>query len=192
MSGTGNEVRIRGRDGELQLIASLLERVRGGTGGVAIVEGAAGLGKTRMLAAAQATALQLSFRTGTGTAEPGHSAVEMAVLMEALFGGAKSLIERTALGSRDRSREEQFWLLQDILTLMESAALRQPLLVCLDDVHWADPACGFALRMLTQWLTTLPVAWIIAARPNQGAPQIRRALAELAAGGALSIRARAA
>ena len=110
--------------------------------------------------------------------------------MEALFGGARSLIERTALGSRDRSREEQFWLLHDIHTLMERAALRQPLLVCLDDVHWADPACGFALRMLTQWLTTLPIAWIIAARPNQGAPQIRRALANWQQAGALTIRPR--
>lgn len=188
MSGTGNALRIRGRDEQLQLVTGLLESVQTGVGGVAIVEGAAGLGKTRMLAAAHAAAARLSFRTGLGTAEPGHSAIEMAVLMEAFFGGAESLIERTSLGSRDRSHEEQFWLLQDIFTLMEDAALRQPLLVSLDDMHWADPGCGFALRMLTQWLAPLPVAWIIACRPNQGAPQIRRALAELTAGGAVSIQ----
>ncbi|HEY2441705.1 MAG TPA: LuxR C-terminal-related transcriptional regulator, partial [Streptosporangiaceae bacterium] len=70
---------------------------------------------------------------------------------------------------------------------LEQAALRQPLLVCLDDVQWADAGCGFALRMLTQWLASLPVAWLIAVRPNQGVPQIRRALAELAAAGAATI-----
>jgi hypothetical protein len=146
----------------LHTITGFLERVRAGVGGVAIIEGAAGLGKTRLLAEARATALTLSFRTGLGAAEPGHSPVGLAVLMEELFGGAESLVERTALGSRDRSREEPFWLLQDVQTLMERAALRQPLLVCLDDVQWADAGCGFALRMLTQWLASLPVAWLIA------------------------------
>jgi DNA-binding CsgD family transcriptional regulator len=186
-SGTGSTSPIRGRDEQLQMITGLLERVRAGVGGVAIIEGAAGLGKTRLLAAARATAGTLSFRTGLGAAEPGHSSVELAVLMEALFGGAESLVDRTALGSHDRSREEPFWLLQDMQTLLERAALRQPLLVCLDDVQWADPGCGFALRMLTQWLASLPVAWLIAVRPNQGVPQIRRALAELASAGAATI-----
>ena len=179
---------IRGRDEQLDTITALLERVRAGAGGVAIIEGAAGLGKTRLLAAARATAAALSFRTGLGAAEPGHSPVELAVLIEALFGGAESLLERGALGSRGGSREEPFWLLQDVQTLMERAALRQPLLVCLDDVQWADAGCGFALRMLTQWLASLPVAWLIAVRPEQGAPQIRRALAELTAAGAATIR----
>jgi DNA-binding CsgD family transcriptional regulator len=179
---------IRGRDEQLETITGFLDRVRAGVGGVAIIEGAAGLGKTRLLAAARATAGSLSFRTGLGAAEPGHSPVELAVLMEALFGGAEPLVERSALGSRDGSREEPFWLLQDVQTLMERAALRQPLLVCLDDVQWADAGCGFALRMLTQWLAPLPVAWLIAVRPNQGAPQIRRALAELATAGAATIR----
>ena len=179
---------IRGRDEQLHMITGFLERVRAGAGGVAIIEGAAGLGKTRLLAEARSAARVLSFRTGLGAAEPGHSSVELAVLMEALFGGAESLVERNALGSHDGSREESFWLLQDVQTLMERAALRQPLLVCLDDVQWADAGCGFALRMLTQWLASLPVAWLIAVRPDQGAPQIRRALAELTAAGAATIR----
>ncbi|HET9889467.1 MAG TPA: LuxR C-terminal-related transcriptional regulator [Mycobacterium sp.] len=179
---------IRGRDEQLKLIIDLLERVRGGVGGVAIIEGAAGLGKTRLLIAAQSMAQARSFRTGLGAAEPGHSAVEMATLIEALFGGDEPLIERTALRSRAASPEGRFWRLQDVESLMERAALRQPLLVCLDDVQWADVGCGFALRMLTQWLASLPIAWLIATRPNQGAPPIRRALAELTSAGAATIQ----
>jgi len=174
---------IRGRDEHLDVLAGFLQRVRVGAGGVVIIEGDAGLGKTRLLAAARETARALDFRTGSGTAEPGHGSV----LMEALFGGTDPLIDRTSLGSRDRSREEPFWLLADIQTLMERAALRQPLLVCLDDVQWADAGCGFALRMLTQWLASLPVAWLIAVRPGQGAAPVRRALAELTATGARTI-----
>jgi DNA-binding CsgD family transcriptional regulator/tetratricopeptide (TPR) repeat protein len=174
---------IRGRDEQLDMLGDFLQRVRAGTGGVVIIEGGAGLGKTRLLAAARQTAGALEFRTGLGAAEPGHGSV----LMEALFGGADSLVDRTALGTRDRSREEPFWLVADIQTLMERAALRQPLLVCLDDVQWADAGCGMALRMLTQWLAPLPVAWLIAVRPDQGAPHIHRALAELTAAGATTI-----
>jgi AAA ATPase domain len=164
---------IRGRDEHLDMLTGFLQRVGTGTGGVVIIEGDAGLGKTRLLAAARETARALEFRTGLGTAESGHGSV----LMEALFGGADPLIDRSSLGSRDRSREEPFWLLVDIQTLMERAALRQPLVVCLDDVQWADAGCGFALRMLTQWLASLPVAWLIAVRPDQGAAPVRRALA---------------
>ena len=165
------------------MLAGFFQRVGAGTGGVVIIEGDAGLGKTRLLAAARETARSLEFRTGLGTAEPGHGSV----LMEALFGGTDPLIDRASLGSRDRSREEPFWLLADIQTLMEREALRQPLVVCLDDVQWADAGCGFALRMLTQWLASLPVAWLIAVRPDQGAAPVRRALAELTAAGATTI-----
>jgi DNA-binding CsgD family transcriptional regulator/tetratricopeptide (TPR) repeat protein len=174
---------IRGRDEHLDLLAGFLQRVGAGTGGVVIIEGDAGLGKSRLLTAARETARALEFRTGLGTAEPGHGSV----LMEALFGGTDPLIDRTSLGSRDRSREEPFWLLADIQTLLERAALRQPLVICLDDVQWADAGCGFALRMMTQWLASLPVAWLIAVRPDQGAPAVRRALAELTAAGATTI-----
>src|SRR5579864_4511284 len=61
VSGTGSSSPIRGRDEQLQMIAGFLERVRAGAGGVAIIEGAAGLGKTRLLAEARATARTLSF-----------------------------------------------------------------------------------------------------------------------------------
>src|SRR5713226_4382615 len=109
VSGTGSSSPIRGRDEQLDMITGFLQRVRAGVGGVAIIEGAAGLGKTRLLAAARASARTLSFRTGLGAAEPGHSPVELAVLMEALFGGDESLVERNAIGSREGSREEKLW-----------------------------------------------------------------------------------
>ena len=109
--------------------------------------------------------------------------------MEALFGGAELAWSNGPASERATApREEPFWLLQDVQTLMERAALEQPLLVCLDDLQSASAGCGFALRMLTQWLASLPVAWLIAVRPDQGVPQIRRALAELITAGAATIR----
>jgi DNA-binding CsgD family transcriptional regulator len=130
----------------------------------------------------------MGFKVGLGAADPGHSPIELAALIEAVFGGRDPIIQRAALGSREAAREEQFWLLQDIQALLERAAMRCPLLICLDDMHWADPGCGFALRMLPQWLASLPVAWFITVRPNQGRPQILRALSDLEDTGAERIR----
>ena len=178
---------LRGRDDHLATIARELNTVRTGVGRVVIVEGAAGLGKTSGLAAATARARAMGFRTGIGAADPGHSPIALAALMEALLGGDDPLISRTALSSRESSREELFWLLQDFQSLLERAASRAPLLVCLDDLHWADPGCAFALRMLPNWLASLPIAWFLAARPQQGPPPIIRTLAELVADGAETI-----
>lgn len=47
---------IRGRDEQLQMIAGCWSAYGPGWAGVAIIEAAAGLGKTRLLAAARATA----------------------------------------------------------------------------------------------------------------------------------------
>ncbi|HEY1668141.1 MAG TPA: AAA family ATPase [Trebonia sp.] len=63
---------IRGRDEHLDLLAGFLQSVGAGAGGVVIIEGDAGLGKTRLLTAARETARALEFRTGLGTAA-GHT-----------------------------------------------------------------------------------------------------------------------
>ena len=65
VSDTGGSPPVRGRDEQLQMITGFLERVRAGVGGVAIIEGAAGLGKTRLLSAARAAARRP--RSGPGS-----------------------------------------------------------------------------------------------------------------------------
>jgi DNA-binding CsgD family transcriptional regulator/tetratricopeptide (TPR) repeat protein len=178
---------LRGRDRQLEVVAAHLDRVRAGIGDVMIVEGGAGLGKTSLLVEAMSTATAMSFRAALGREEPGHSVVDMAALMEALFGGEQPLIARNALRAPD-GREEWFWLLQDIQSLLERAASEQPLLICLDDMHWAKAGCGFALRTLPRSLASLPIAWMVAARADQGSPQIQRAVGELVDSGAEVLR----
>ncbi len=62
VSDTGSSLPIRGRDEQLQMITGFLERVRAGVGSVVIIEGAAGLGKTRLLSVARAAARALATR----------------------------------------------------------------------------------------------------------------------------------
>ena len=179
---------MRGRAAEVAAIGARLDEVRSGVGSVIIVEGRAGLGKTRLLEACASMAAERSFRVGRAVAEPHRRAVGLDVLLDALFGGDDPLLARGALSHLRASPEQRFWLLQDIQALIEEAALRGPLLVCLDDLHWAGDACAGALRELPQQLASLPVCWVMAYRPDQGPPLLQSTKTHLEGAGAATIR----
>ena len=178
---------VRGRDAELTVLGQHLDQLLSGIGSVVLVEGGAGMGKSRLLGEVAAMARRLSIRVGGGVADPGDTVVQLSVLMEALFEGPSPILERTALGDAHASPEQRYWLLQDLEALLEGAALKGPLLVCLDDVQWADSGTAAALRALPSRLATVPIGWVIALRPGQGSPQVRSAVDFLAGQGAAKI-----
>jgi DNA-binding CsgD family transcriptional regulator len=178
---------VRGRDAELTALAAQLGRLRSGTGTIALIEGGAGMGKSRLLAEAATMARGLSIRVGSGVAEPCDTVVQLSALMEALFDGPSPILQRGALGDAHTSPEQRYWLLQDLEALLQRAALEAPLLVCLDDMQWADSGTAAALRTLPARLATVPVAWVIALRPGQGSRQLRGAIDWLEGNGAEKI-----
>jgi DNA-binding CsgD family transcriptional regulator len=179
---------LRGRGDELAAIGARLDEVRSGVGSVILVEGRAGLGKTRLLDACVTMAAERSFRVGRGVTEPHRQVVELAALFDALFDGEHPLVARDALSDNHASPEQRFWLLQDIQALIEEAALRDPLLICLDDLQWGGVGCAMAMRQLPQRLASLPVGWVMAFRPDQGLPQVQSAKDQLTEAGAEMIR----
>jgi DNA-binding CsgD family transcriptional regulator len=187
VGGTG-ALPVRGRDEELAAVDTRLDEIRSGVGSVIIVEGRAGLGKTRMLDACATMAAERSFRVGRGAAEPGRTVVELEALFDALFDGEKPLVARDALSDLHSSPEQRFWLLQDIQAIIEEAALEDPLLICLDDLQWGGDGFAVAMRELPQRLASLPVGWVMAFRPNQGLPQVQDAKEKLQGTGAAMIR----
>src|SRR6478736_8749111 len=178
---------VRGRDAELASIGVQLDRVRSGTGAVVLVEGEPGMGKTRLLAEAARVARRLGFRVGAGAAEPGAGIVELAALMTALFDGADPLLERSGLRQLHSAPEQRYWLLQDLQTMLERAALDGPLLISLDDLQWADSGTAAALRALPIRLVGMPIAWILASRPGQGSARLLSAIDHLDHSGAETI-----
>ena len=152
-----------------------------------VVEGSAGLGKTRLLDECVSMAGELSFRVGRGAAEPGR-VIELGALFDALFEGDPPLADRRALNDVHASSEFLFWLLQDVQSLIEEAALKNPVLICLDDLHWGGTSLSFAMRQLPLRLSSLPVAWVMAFRPGQGLHQVQQAKTELIESGAELIR----
>ncbi len=178
---------FRGRDAELTVLGQHLDELLSGIGSVVLVEGGAGMGKSRLLDEVAGVARRLSIGVGSGVADPGDTVVQLSVLMEALFAGPSPILERTALGDAHASPEQRYWLLQDLEALLEGAALKGPLLICLDDIQWADSGTAAALRALPSRLATVPIGWVIALRPGQGSAQIRSAVDFLARQGAAKI-----
>src|SRR3989449_5299683 len=139
---------FHGRDAELALIRGELERVSAGAEAVVIVEGAAGMGKSRLLAEVSTIADNLGIRVGMSAADPSETVVELATLLAALFDGSEPLLDPAELTTLHARPEQRFWLLRDLQQLLERAALETPLLISIDDAHWADGGTVAAIRTL--------------------------------------------
>jgi DNA-binding CsgD family transcriptional regulator len=178
---------VRGRDAELERLVDRLGELVAGASSVVLIEGDAGMGKSRLLGEVVATARRMSIEVGFGAADPGDSMVQLSAMMEALFEGRAPILERAALRDAHASPEQRYWLLQDLEALLERAASESPLLVCLDDVQWADSGTAAALRTLPARLTTVPIAWVVALRPGQGSRELSSAIDCLERAGAEKI-----
>src|SRR5712671_3150300 len=178
---------FHGRDAGLALVRGELERLSDGAEAVVVVEGAAGMGKSRLLAEAAAIARSLGIRVGRSAADSSETMVELAALLAALFDGADPLLDPSSLSTLHAQPEQRFWLLRDLQQLLERAALESPLLISLDDAQWADGGTVAAIRTLPMRLMGLPIAWVIAARPPREATPLVHALEQLKQEGARSI-----
>jgi DNA-binding CsgD family transcriptional regulator len=179
---------LHGRDAELASIRAELEHLSdGGAEAVVVIEGAAGMGKSRLLAEVEAIARSLGIRVGRSAADPSETVVELATLLAALFDGTEPLLDPAELTTLHARPEQRFWLLHDLQQLLERAALESPLLISIDDSHWADSGTIAALRTLPTRLMGLPIAWVIALRPPREATPLVHALEQLKHDGARSI-----
>ena len=150
---------VRGRTAEYRTIGDLLQRALRGAGGVVLVEGEPGIGKSRLLRDATEEAAEQGFSLAAGAADPLGHAIPFFALRAALrepFAG---------LTAHDRGREPldaTVWWITQIRAHLEQRSADTPVLVCLDDLHWANPATLAALRTLPRDLKRHPVAWLLA------------------------------
>jgi DNA-binding CsgD family transcriptional regulator len=173
----------------LDAIESTLAAARDGSGRCLVLEGAAGLGKSRLaeeacdaagaggmrVLRARGAELERDFSFGTALRlfEPLLAGAEEG--REILMSGAAALSEPlfaagVATGP-DSIGESEFPLLHGLHWLTANASDRAPVLVAVDDAHWADPPSLRFLIYLLQRLDELPIAMLVTARPRQPAPQ---------------------
>ncbi len=172
------DTRLIGRRAELLLLQDeLTAATEGRTCRLVSVLGAAGVGKTRLTSELAAEvgdhALVLTGRClayGDGiTYWPlvellrsfGEDRVAAAVQDEP---DADLILERLgALTSGTGSPDELFWAVR---RLFETLARRRPLILVLEDVHWAEPTLLDLVEHVSRWSTQAPILLLCIARPE--------------------------
>ena len=173
------------RDGELEALATETERAREGDGSVVLVEAPAGGGKSALLAAARARAaadgvrvlqargavLEREFAFGVARQlfEPALAPLAPDERADLLAGAARlagPLLDAADPGRTAPQGAGAFGALHALYWLTVNLADRGPLLLSVDDAHWADRSSLDFLAYLSRRLAHLPVLVALAARPR--------------------------
>ncbi|HEX8648348.1 MAG TPA: AAA family ATPase [Thermoleophilaceae bacterium] len=162
------------RTRELETIERLLSGAESGDGRLALIEGRAGIGKSRLLAEMRdrAEAAGMRVLVAKGSELEGEFAFgvvrqlfEPALVdpevrgawLEGSAGAARAIFESLEDTADDAPRDASFAALHGLYWLVVNAAAERPLVLALDDLHWVDrPSLRF-VAYLVRRLEGLPV-----------------------------------
>jgi DNA-binding CsgD family transcriptional regulator len=186
-----NRAHLYERGAELDALRSAWGQARADCGCLVVVEGAAGNGKSSLLAVTGEEAaagglrvlrargselerglafgvIRQLFETVVAAATP----AERADLLAGAAAPAQRVLALGSLRSAPRSAaEDGFAALHGIYWLVTNLAQLAPMVLVVDDLHWADPSSVHALVYLARRIADLPVALVVALRPDEpGAP----------------------
>ena len=154
----GGEV-MHGREAEQKIVRDLLRRAQRGGGGVVLVDGEPGIGKSLLLRDSTDEAAERGFSLVAGAADQLGQAIPFFALRAALREPFARIT--TDDPGRDLPDTAAWWITQ-IRAHLQQRAASAPVLVCLDGLHWASRATLAALRALPRDLKRHPVAWLLA------------------------------
>ena len=123
-----------------------------------LVEGEPGMGKSLLLREATDVAAGLGFSLAAGAPDQLSRSIPFFALRAAL----PEPFAKITAGRRHDLPDAPAWWISQLQAHLEQRAAANPVLVCLDDLHWAGPDTLAALRTLSQALKWHPVAWILA------------------------------
>jgi DNA-binding CsgD family transcriptional regulator len=170
---------IRGRAGELKVIGALVTALAQGRGGVLIIEGPPGIGKSRLLTEVMALADKGGVRTLFGEAFEYQQTVPFFSLFMATLRADPPVGDAEALRRLGDSADLRYWVVHDLADAVGAAAAQTPLAIVLEDIHWADNATLMALRSLATARPDAPVLWVLTARTGAGGPAVQETLSVL-------------
>src|ERR1700752_35486 len=170
---------IRGRAGELKVIGALVGALVRGRGGVLVIEGPPGIGKSRLLTELMALADESGVRTLFGEAFEYQQTVPFFALFMATLGAHPPVGDAKALRRLGGSEGLRYWVVHDLADAIYSAAAQTPLAIVLEDIHWADNGTLLVLRSLATARPDVPVLWVLTVRSGAGGPGVQETLSVL-------------
>jgi predicted ATPase len=178
----GRDLALLERDVELAALSERLDRLASaGEGGIVLLEGVAGIGKSSLLRALIASARErpaLQVLTARGTElelELAFGAVRQLLApvvalpetaQEPLLAGPARLAG-SVLGLRGPPREDFADPLYALSWLVTNLAEQAPVVIAIDDVHWLDAESGRFVAYLADRLEGVPVLLATTARPRE-------------------------
>jgi len=187
------------RAAELAAISEAVESAMAGAGSALLVEGPAGIGKTSLLAQACARAAAAGMTVRAAHAAEFEGGYAWGVVRE-LFqpevrAGSDGLADDAAalaapaLGhAGPGSDEDSFSVVHGLYWLAAGIAARAPLLLAVDDLHWADQPSLRFIAHLARRLDGLPVLLVTTVRePRSATAQDKALTAGLAADPAVTV-----
>jgi DNA-binding CsgD family transcriptional regulator len=178
---------IRGRADELKVIGALVAAVVKGRGGVLVIEGPPGIGKSRLLTEVMASADKSGVRTLFGEAFEYQQAVPFFSLFMATLRADPPVGDVEALRELGGSADLRYWVVHDLADAIRAVAAQTPLAILLEDIHWADNGTLLALRSLAT-ATDVPVLWVLTTRTGAGGPAVQETLSVLQRASATVVR----
>jgi len=167
-----------GRSAELAEIEEAIRRALAGTPSLVLIEGEVGVGKSRLLAEAERRFPSvLVGRSRCLELERDLSYVPLAMALRDAFGGAPDdLDELPALRNilpelqlANPAFEPRVSGLESVVELIRRHA---PLVLVIDDMHWADRATVAAIGYLKRRCQGVPFAFVGTARSNELSPEL--------------------
>ena len=169
---------IRGRAGELKVIGALVTALGQGRGGVLVIEGPPGIGKSRLLTEVLALADKGGVRTLFGEAFEYQQTVPFFSLFMATLRADPPVGDVEALRRLGGSEDLRYWVVHDLADAIHAAAAQTPLVIVLEDIHWADNGTLLALRSLAV-RPDVAVLWVVTARTGAGGAAVQETLSVL-------------
>ncbi|MTD46631.1 AAA family ATPase [Conexibacter sp. W3-3-2] len=177
------------RDAELAALSDALHRARRGSGGLAVVRGEPGAGKSALAAALATAARAAGVAVGTGratelaarrpfapaTAAIGDGAPDLPRLAEArrvLAAAPPGVLDGSADGG-----DRELWVVDQLGAAVEDRCAGGPLLLVLDDLQWADASSLRVVGHLADAAPGLPLLLLVLTRPPAHDTPVARLLA---------------
>jgi len=189
-----------GRVSERDALFRLIDRIRSGQGGVALVCGEAGIGKSRLVAEAKAYAEAQDFFLLQGNCFQMDSSYPYAPLLDLLRASAVPtadapdpiVLEFARLlpelapdlsgplpAPQPDPEQEKRRLFAALTRFFKERASQRPVLLVIEDLHWCDDVSLEFLQPLARSCATQPLLLLMTYRSDEVQPSLQRCLAQL-------------
>ncbi len=196
--GVSSPEGLVGREGELALASATVRDLVEGRASVLVIEGEAGIGKTRLVQRIADDTRSLGATVLSGQAHPFERTRPFGLVAAVLGISRRSPDPRRAaiaallagdgaapaLAAADR----QYRIVEAIVDLVEQSCAERPVLLVAEDLHWADSASLLAILTLTRQLPLVPLLVVVTVRPSPLPTDVARFLDDVAAGGARNLQ----